>query len=385
VERRKKELFRTATAPPVTEEVFEHSLEVDAAIAPAATPAAAAAATPDAIPAATAADAEAVACGATVLPYEPKPLPLLQVCSERKDAPDQAFAYLWRHRSSAELAHDIEQALLDFDTLARECDLLFREACLAEAVAADRAEVSLDRISAEQLHHVTQRLIDFLGSRSPAILERIGHIYGVAASGGGECIGAVEFRGYVAAVLTQILRELEDRPPEIEAVVAGPGEEAHQSEPQEEASAIGALADPSALLEAMQSWFTSAAEAIGFGEAAVALASAEEQQQEKEAPTAEGHMPGSEAPTAEGHMLGSEAQTAEGQTLRSEAPTAEGYTPESEAPTAEGHTPGSETSIVDGQTQGAEAKPVLCESQTAEGQTQGAEAMRAADGAASER
>jgi len=296
-------LAAPATAPPAAKELFQKSprpsREVAANLAAAAE--AAAAATPDAIPCAAAAAAEAVAGGATVPPYEPKPLPLLQVCSVRNDAPGQAMAYLWRHRSSAELAHDIERALMDFDTLAHECDVLFRECCSAEADGADRAEESSVRISAEQLHHVTQRLIDFLGSRSPAILERIGHIYGIAASGGGERIGAVEFRGYVAAVLTQILRELQERPPEKEASAAGPGEETHQNEPHEEASAVGAPANPAALLETMQGWFSSAATAIaGFGEAAVAMASAEEQPQETEAPTAEGQTPGPQAPTAEG-------------------------------------------------------------------------------------
>jgi len=283
----------------------------EAAASAATTAVAAAAATPDATPDAHATATEAAAVEVVMTTevvqapvYEPKPLPLLQVCLAQNDPPDQAFVYLWRHRSSSELARDIEQALMDFDALAHECDVLFRECCSAEAEE-DGVEESLDRISTVQLHHVTQRLIDFLGSRSPAILERIGHIYGVAASGGGEGIGAVEFRGYVASVLTQVLHELQERSlsPEKEAIVGGPGEDAHQNEPQEEASVFSTLPDSAALLEAMQGWLSSAATAIaGLSEAAVAVGSAEEQPQETKAPAAEGQTQGVEVHRADASL-----------------------------------------------------------------------------------
>jgi len=238
-----------------------------AAAAPEATPEA----TPEAIDVAT----DTAAGDATALPDEPKPLPLLQVCTARNNVSDQALLYLWRHRSSAELACDIERALMDFDALAHECDVLFREYCSAkEAVAADATEESSERISAEQLHHVTQRLIDVLGSRSPAILERIGQIYELAASGSEDGIGAVQFRGYVASVLTQILRELQERPfsPEKNATSAGPREDIHQREPQEEVSDEYSLLEAgSSFVETMQGWFSSAATAIaGLGEGASA-------------------------------------------------------------------------------------------------------------------
>merc|ERR1712039_731543 len=45
-----------------------------------------------------------------------------------------------------------------------------------------------------------------------AVLERIGFIYSAAAAGSShQGLGQIEFRGYVASVLTQILRELEAR------------------------------------------------------------------------------------------------------------------------------------------------------------------------------
>jgi len=240
--------------------------------APAAVLAKAAAApeaTPDAIEVAT----DTAASGATTPPDEPKPLPLLQVCTARNNVSDQALMYLWRHRSSAELARDIERALMDFDALAHECDVLFREYCSAkETVAEDGTEESSDRISAEQLHHVTQRLIDFLGSRSPAILERIGQIYELAASGSEDGIGAVQFHGYVASVLTQILRELQERPFSPEKNATSAGEDIHQREPQEEARDEYSLLEAgSSFVETMQGWFSSAATAIaGLGEAASA-------------------------------------------------------------------------------------------------------------------
>merc|ERR1712232_1488814 len=103
------------------------------------------------------------------------------------------------------MAKDIGRVLKNFDSLTRQCNDLF-DGC--KFVEADGSK----RIAMEQLHNVTQRLIDQFGCRSPPVLERIGHIYDTAASGSdADGIGIVEFRGYVASVLTQILRELEHR------------------------------------------------------------------------------------------------------------------------------------------------------------------------------
>lgn len=132
-------------------------------------------------------------------------------------------AYLWESRSDMEIATDIERTLSDFDALSHECDQLFN-ACTSypsdvpESQA--EAEPPAERlIRPKALHIVTQRLIDRLGSRSTEVLERIGYIYGAAAAHRGDDLGSagigpVEFRGFVAAVLTQILRELEERHPE---------------------------------------------------------------------------------------------------------------------------------------------------------------------------
>lgn len=61
----------------------------------------------------------------------------------------------------------------------------------------------------EELQPVTQRLIDSLGCRHPSSLERIGAVYSTFAHREG--LSLLEFQGYVACVLTQILRELEAR------------------------------------------------------------------------------------------------------------------------------------------------------------------------------
>lgn len=119
--------------------------------------------------------------------------------------------YLWQRRSDKEIVCDIERTLTDFDALTHECDDLFNSCCSGAATAHPEEE---KEILVKELHIVTQRLIDRLGSRSPAVLERIGSILRAASGSHGSRargIGQVEFRGYVAAVLTQILRELEDR------------------------------------------------------------------------------------------------------------------------------------------------------------------------------
>lgn len=119
----------------------------------------------------------------------------------------EAPTFLWQKRSDIDLATDIEKTLKDFDALSNECDEMF----LKYAVPGSQNEES-QFIPAQRLHQVTQQLIDRLGCRSASVLERIGLIYNAAAAGSSEAgLGQVEFRGYVASVLTQILRELEAR------------------------------------------------------------------------------------------------------------------------------------------------------------------------------
>lgn len=139
------------------------------------------------------------------------------------DEPDasEEETYLWLSRSDKEIARDIESTLSDFDTLAQECDSLFVSCCtrVCSDSAADSGgsagsqpedgDHSEQRLPSAELQIVTQTLIDKLGCRGDPVLERIGMIYGAAASDRG--VGLIEFRGYVAAVLTQIQRELEER------------------------------------------------------------------------------------------------------------------------------------------------------------------------------
>lgn len=65
---------------------------------------------------------------------------------------------------------------------------------------------AVDVLPQEELQPVTQRLIDGLGCRHPSSLERIGQVYSTFAHRKG--LSLLEFQGYVACVLTQILREL---------------------------------------------------------------------------------------------------------------------------------------------------------------------------------
>eukprot|EP00929_Paragymnodinium_shiwhaense_P004333 TRINITY_DN10520_c0_g1_i2.p1 TRINITY_DN10520_c0_g1~~TRINITY_DN10520_c0_g1_i2.p1 ORF type:complete len:308 (+),score=93.67 TRINITY_DN10520_c0_g1_i2:48-971(+) len=85
------------------------------------------------------------------------------------------------------------------------CNELY-DACLAKE--ATKAE----KLPEEALHPVTQRLIDRFGVRSPEVLKRIEVVYCTLTASCSGGLSAVEFRGYLASVLTQIRRELEDRP-----------------------------------------------------------------------------------------------------------------------------------------------------------------------------
>merc|ERR1712136_58040 len=68
------------------------------------------------------------------------------------------------------------------------------------------------RIPLSQLHQATQMLINNLGCRDAEVLDRISTAFRLVSSGHGAIgLTIVEFRGYVASVLTQIHRELEWR------------------------------------------------------------------------------------------------------------------------------------------------------------------------------
>jgi len=110
--------------------------------------------------------------------------------------------YLWEENSDEVIAEQVASILSDFGALAAECDRLFQQALTKSA----------QTIDAQQLYEITQQHIDRFGCRSPHVLERIGHVYTAAVSGNnGDGIRMREFRGYIAALLTQILRELEER------------------------------------------------------------------------------------------------------------------------------------------------------------------------------
>mmetsp|Transcript_51901 Transcript_51901/g.151135 ORF Transcript_51901/g.151135 Transcript_51901/m.151135 type:complete len:412 (+) Transcript_51901:28-1263(+) len=127
-------------------------------------------------------------------------------------------AYLWMSRTDDEIAKGIEHTLNDPDALVRECDELFHlyGGALASQAAQDVAAGGREgiRLTLQQLGVITQILIDKLGCRSEPVLARIGEIYHTAAAAyTGAGLGTIEFRGYVASVLTQIQRELQSRVP----------------------------------------------------------------------------------------------------------------------------------------------------------------------------
>lgn len=66
------------------------------------------------------------------------------------------------------------------------------------------------RIQPKELQKVTQYLIDRLGCRHPPTLERITSVF-TGFAGRHDGLSVMEFRGYVACVLTQLFRELESR------------------------------------------------------------------------------------------------------------------------------------------------------------------------------
>lgn len=123
--------------------------------------------------------------------------PAILVDPVSTDAP-----YLWEAQSDATIASQLTSVITDMNSLSAECDRLFQS-------------LQCESVDAEQLHEVTQRLVDRFGCRNPEALEKIGTIYAAAAipKGGASAagMGSLEFRGYVAAVLNQVLKDLESR------------------------------------------------------------------------------------------------------------------------------------------------------------------------------
>lgn len=117
---------------------------------------------------------------------------------------EEEMTYLWQQRSDEQLVGDLDALLQDFDLFAFECDQLY-DACVQQDVRLS------EMLPLDQLHVVTQRLIDRFGVRSEPVLERIGMVYAALSDGCGPCVGKTEFRGYVASLLTQMRRELYPR------------------------------------------------------------------------------------------------------------------------------------------------------------------------------
>ncbi|CAE7524475.1 unnamed protein product [Symbiodinium sp. CCMP2456] len=91
-----------------------------------------------------------------------------------------------------QLAEAVSHILSDVGALSTECSRMFKDSCTQ-----GEAEI----LDAEQLHKLTQMLIDRFGCTSPATLDRIGHVYVAATSGRlQQGLAELEFRGYVAAV-----------------------------------------------------------------------------------------------------------------------------------------------------------------------------------------
>lgn len=124
---------------------------------------------------------------------------LLEIC---RMSPEQKSSPL--DISDDALVDKIMQLLPEIDTFTNECDELFAEWT---------AESGSRSIWPQELYDLTQRLIDMFGSRDPGTLDRISLIYSaIEQNCGPDCgVEVVQFRGYVASVLTQILHELESR------------------------------------------------------------------------------------------------------------------------------------------------------------------------------
>ncbi|CAK9009439.1 unnamed protein product [Durusdinium trenchii] len=110
----------------------------------------------------------------------------------------------WKEMPVTELKELATGILSDITTLGAECDRLFSEKC-REVSGASYMDI-------EKLHQLTQVLIDRFAVRCPDTLERLRHVYAAVTVERDETgLSQLEFRGYVAAVLTQVLQDLEAR------------------------------------------------------------------------------------------------------------------------------------------------------------------------------
>ncbi|CAE8687076.1 unnamed protein product, partial [Polarella glacialis] len=124
--------------------------------------------------------------------------------SQASQAPG-AEGYLRLHSAVARL-------LSDDAALAEQCQCLIPPSSAA-AVAQSRSIEGgehLPCIQSSDLPPITQHLIDRLGCRHPATLERVSAVYSTFANRR-DGLTLTEFEGYIACVLTQILKELEGR------------------------------------------------------------------------------------------------------------------------------------------------------------------------------
>eukprot|EP00927_Polykrikos_kofoidii_P038421 TRINITY_DN32760_c0_g1_i1.p1 TRINITY_DN32760_c0_g1~~TRINITY_DN32760_c0_g1_i1.p1 ORF type:complete len:995 (+),score=163.89 TRINITY_DN32760_c0_g1_i1:63-3047(+) len=121
------------------------------------------------------------------------------------------------HSKAAELCSAASRLISDEAALAAECDRLLppwsRPASLGSEANVDRS-VEVDHnalvVLPHELHQITQYIIERLGCKDPATIERVTAVYkGFVHRHEG--LTNTEFRGYVACLLTQGLRELENR------------------------------------------------------------------------------------------------------------------------------------------------------------------------------
>lgn len=121
------------------------------------------------------------------------------------------YDYLWACSSDNDIMSRIAKLMGKTDLFCAECDALFSPLTATEG----------ELMSPAKLHCVTQGLIDRLGSRDPAVLARISLVFAIVTTNRQSGVGRMEFQGYVASVLTQVMRELEAR----QAPEAHPGED----------------------------------------------------------------------------------------------------------------------------------------------------------------
>lgn len=146
-------------------------------------------------------------------PAHPQVAPSLLRCCALQAVELQSLSELQLATSDRDLAAQLMQLLGNIEVLSAECDLIFFTSVSVRVGDAAAVADGTARLQAPQLHEITQRLIFRLGCRDPDVLQRIGDVFAVTASGheasGG--IGPLEFRGYVASLLTQALREFGSR------------------------------------------------------------------------------------------------------------------------------------------------------------------------------